>query len=418
VADWPSGGAERLVLLAPIEPARTGNGLAMRTELFRHAGALGLSVQTVVVPVAGRVHADVPRSAEFVTVPMAAELAQAGVRALLGAAAWRARLARAETLPHLARAASPGLAEAVTQVCAGRGRAALHVMRSYLAPLGIAVAERLDAAWVTLDLDDDDARLAADFGDQSVAAAYDRMVAVFGPLFDGLCAASLAEAEAISARHGLTVEQIPNAVELPGPPRRPGEPDRRRHVSLLFVGNLTYQPNVEAAGWLVEEILPRVRARLDRPVTVVLAGPHHAELGPRLSREGVELTGFVPHLESLYAHADAVVVPLTLGGGTRIKLLEAFAYGVPVVASSAAAAGLEVSNRRHLLLADDPDQAAAAVEEIVTDRALAAGLAAQAHRLVRDRYSTAVVEPEIREFFARAALRAGARVPPSGTAAP
>jgi glycosyltransferase involved in cell wall biosynthesis len=153
-------------------------------------------------------------------------------------------------------------------------------------------------------------------------------------------------------------------------------------------------------------------------VTVTLVGQHQADLKPQLGREGVRLTGFVPRLDSVYARADVVVVPLTLGGGTRIKLLEAFAYGVPVVASTTAAAGLEVADRRHLLLADDPDQAAAAVMEIVTDRALAEGLIAQASRLVRDRYSTAVVEPQIRAFFARAGQRADARVLPPAPAAP
>jgi glycosyltransferase involved in cell wall biosynthesis len=116
----------------------------------------------------------------------------------------------------------------------------------------------------------------------------------------------------------------------------------------------------------------------------------------------------------VYASGDVVVVPLRTGGGTRIKLLEAFAHGVPVVASPAAAAGLEVSDRRHLLLAGDADRTAAAVEAILTDDATARRLADEAAQLVRDRYSTDVMIPVIRGFFNRAAARARVRLQPSG----
>jgi glycosyltransferase involved in cell wall biosynthesis len=119
----------------------------------------------------------------------------------------------------------------------------------------------------------------------------------------------------------------------------------------------------------------------------------------------VELTGFVAELGPVYASADVVVVPLRSGGGTRIKLLEAFAYGVPVVASAAAAVGLEVSDARHLLLADDPDRTVAAVEAILTEESTARHLVEEARLLVQDRYQTDVVVPLIRGFFRRAAAR-------------
>jgi glycosyltransferase involved in cell wall biosynthesis len=159
---------------------------------------------------------------------------------------------------------------------------------------------------------------------------------------------------------------------------------------------------------LVEAILPLVQRRLGRSVCVRLVGSYDPEL-ERLAAPGVELTGFVPDLDSVYAAADAFVAPLRSGGGTRIKLLEAFAHRVPVISSAVAAAGLAVSHGRHLLLAEGADDAAAAITATLTDPAMAARLAAEARMLVGDRYSTDVVVPQIREFFARAALRARAR---------
>jgi glycosyltransferase involved in cell wall biosynthesis len=281
-------------------------------------------------------------------------------------------------------------------------------MRSYLAPLGIAVAEPLHSTWVTLDLDEDDAEVAKALGHEQDSAAYGRLVGIFAPLFDGLSAASPAEAEAISRRHGLAVEHVPNAMELTEPLRRADGVKDARQVSLLFVGNLTYQPNIEAATVLVRDILPAVRRRLGDQVAVTLVGSHGSELN-RLAGPGVELKGFVPDLAAVYEGADVAVVPLRRGGGTRIKLLEAFAHRVPVVASTVAAAGLEASDERHLLLADDPDEAAAAIEKLISKPSFAARLSAEAWLLVRDRYSTDVVLPRVRQFFARAAAHGAAR---------
>ena len=388
------------MVLAPIEPAPTGNGLAMRAELFRRSAPAHLDVRTVVVPVAGSVHGG--RVAAAAIVPPDPGRAGLGVRALAAEPAWRNRFARIGSLPPPARAASPGLADAVVGAIAGRGAVAVHVVRAYMAPLGAAVAERLEAVWTTLDLDEDDAGFARSAGDLRGAAAYERLLDVFGPVFDGLSASSADEAVAIGERQGLTVQHIPNAVRLEARSARPSRHSSRWVPSLLFVGNLTYPPNVQAAETLVQVILPAVRRRLGRRVAVKLVGPHDGGLD-RVRGPDVDVTGFVSDLGPVYAAADVVVVPLMAGAGTRIKLLEAFAYGVPAVASSAAAAGLEVGDRRHLLLADDGDRAAAAIEAVLTDSELAARLVVQSSRLVRERYSTDVVVPAIREFFHLAA---------------
>jgi glycosyltransferase involved in cell wall biosynthesis len=201
----------------------------------------------------------------------------------------------------------------------------------------------------------------------------------------------------------LVVDVIPNAVDLPGdPPRRAGH---GRDVSLLFVGNLMYRPNIDAAHLLVETILPEIRRRLGDALRLQLVGLHAGGL-ETLADRNVEVTGFVRDLRHVYARADVVVVPLSVGGGTRIKLLEAFANQVPVVASPVGASGLRVAAGRHLLLAEDPGGFAAAVERLVRTPSLARRLVREAARLVRDEYSTDVVIPRVRHFFRQAADRA------------
>ena len=391
-------------MLAPIAPAVTGNGLAMRTELFCQAAAKDFDVRVVVVPVAGQLAAGVPRSRASADVLLDPQAARSGITSLMADSVWRERFAQVGTLPRLARAASPGLAGAVLASIDRSGPAAVHVGRSYLAPLGAAVAERIGAQWITLDLDEDDGALALTRGDREEAAAHDRLLAIFGPVFDGLAIASETEAAAIAERQGLNPELVPNAVQLPGghAPR----PGGRSGPSLLFVGNLTYPPNVEAARLLADAILPETRRRLGDTVRVELVGPYAPGL-ESLAAPGVEAAGFVADLGPRYAGADPVVVPLRVGGGTRIKILEAFAHGVAVVASPVAVAGLEVVDGRHLLLAEDPAGFARAIERLTRSPDLAERLVGEAKRLVRDQYSLDVVVPSINAFFARARDRAG-----------
>jgi polysaccharide biosynthesis protein PslH len=388
--------ARRLILLSPIEPARGGNGLAMRTELFRRAAESAFVVESVVVPVAGSVSSGSRGGSRVV--PLDTDRVRAGIPALIADPRWRERLARAGALPLLARQASPGLAGAVVEAVAPGPVDAVHVMRSYLAPLGVAVAERLAAGSVTLDLDEDDESFARGAGDDAEAAAYRRLLSTFGGEFRARSAASSVEAEAIAARHGWPVQRIPNAIEVPRAAERGRAPSGDRVV--LFVGNLTYGPNVEAVRELAGEVLPPLRRRLGDsvPVRLRLVGEHGGRLTP-LAAPGVSLPGFVEDLAPEYAAADVVVVPLRKGPGTRIKLLEAFAYGVPVVASPVAAAGLDVSDGQQLLIATGPEQTAEAVASILLDGERSARLAAAAGALVSERYSTEVVIPLVREFL-------------------
>ena len=175
---------------------------------------------------------------------------------------------------------------------------------------------------------------------------------------------------------------------------------------MLFVGNLTYLPNADAAVRLVHEVLPRLRGIADQPVTVTLAGEPDDTVRSLAAEPGVQVTGFVPDLAPCYRDADVVVAPLAAGGGTRIKLLEAFGYGLPVVTSTVGAAGLDVADGVHVLMADSPGEAARAVAALAGDRGLRERLVTQARRLVSRSYSHDAVIPRIREFFAAAELAA------------
>ncbi|HNB74014.1 MAG TPA: glycosyltransferase family 4 protein, partial [Acidobacteriota bacterium] len=110
---------------------------------------------------------------------------------------------------------------------------------------------------------------------------------------------------------------------------------------------------------------------------------------------GVVLSGWVANLEEVYARADAVVIPLRAGGGTRIKLLEALAHGVPVVSTTLGAEGIEVQSGTHAILANTPEEFAAGCLQLVQDAALRSHLAQNGKALVSTLYTEDVLTRRI-----------------------
>ena len=157
---------------------------------------------------------------------------------------------------------------------------------------------------------------------------------------------------------------------------------------MLFVGTLDYFPNADAAAFLCKEIVPRLRASLDRPLRVRVVGAQPTRALRTLARGAdVEIAGFVTDVTDAYRDADVVVVPLRVGGGTRIKVLEAFAHGRPVVTTTAGVDGIDARDGEHLVVADDPDAFAGACARLLRDRELAAALTGRARRFVGERHS-------------------------------
>jgi glycosyltransferase involved in cell wall biosynthesis len=395
-----------LVYVAPIAPAPTGNGLAMRSSLFITAAQHDFNVKVLVVPLAGEAGGCGGPPVTVLPLPDRRQILPA-VAEMLSVPRWRQRISAAYPLPGPARLAPAALAGAAISALRPAPGAAVHVARSYLAPLGLAIAEQLGSPWATLDLDDDDEQLARSLGDRAEAEAYCRLIGVFGPLFQAVALAAPGEAAAVSHRHGFATTVLPNAVAVAAG-RRPASTRQEGSdaaISVLFTGNLTYRPNAEAAISLVEDVLPLLRRRAARPVTVTLAG----DLGPAGAvrslggRPGVRVTGYAADLEPYYRAADVLVAPLAAGSGTRIKLLEALAHGLPVVTTTIGAAGLDVTSGVHLLMADSAAGLAGAAVRVTTESALREQLTAAGRRLVISRYSHDAVIPQIRAFLAAAA---------------
>lgn len=192
---------------------------------------------------------------------------------------------------------------------------------------------------------------------------------------------------------GRRVVVVPNAVEPK--PRLPLPPEPR----VVFMGSYRYWPNVQAAEFLLREIWPRVR-RLAPAARLSIAGPG-AENIALFGREipGVEFTGFVENVEDLYRRCRMVCCPVLAGSGTRVKILEAAAYGRAVVTTRIGAEGLELDDGSELLVRDEPQRFAEACAQLFSDDSLCERLGSAAQAAVRRRYDRATVCARIRALL-------------------
>jgi glycosyltransferase involved in cell wall biosynthesis len=194
----------------------------------------------------------------------------------------------------------------------------------------------------------------------------------------------------IRQRFGATrVSAIPTGVDLetnfPSLDHEPAE-------ELVFVGSLDWIPNLDGLHWFAAEVLPRIRQRQpDCRLAIVGRNPgaataRIAELAP-----GISIHGSVPDVRPYLWGAKAAIVPLHSGGGTRLKIYEAMASGVPQVSTTVGAEGLKVTSGENILLADEADTFAEACLKMLEDEPMRCRIRDSALRMVQAEFGTAQV---------------------------
>jgi len=186
-----------------------------------------------------------------------------------------------------------------------------------------------------------------------------------------------------AAAPGTPVAAVPNCVDLAHfvPSGELPEPH-----SIVFNGILTYRPNVDAVRYLVDDIWPLVRERYPDARLTLVGRCEGVDTRP-LMVPGVELLGEVPDIRPPIQRAGVVVVPVRIGGGTRLKVVEGFAMGKAIVSTTLGCEGLAVRDGEHLLIADDPGSFASRIFELFEAPERSDELGRAGRRLVEARYS-------------------------------
>ena len=201
--------------------------------------------------------------------------------------------------------------------------------------------------------------------------------------FACVVAVSAQDAEVIRSEYAAKrVGDVPTGVDLDYFPARGSPPQESRE--LVFVGSMDWMPNDDAIRWFASEVFPEVQKRIAGARLVVVGRSPSPGLHDLASRnEAIEITGTVADVRPYLARAALSVVPLRVGGGTRLKIYEAMAMEVPVVSTAIGAEGLPLRSGEHLLIADSAEEQVSAICALLNDPARASALAASALAFVR-----------------------------------
>jgi glycosyltransferase involved in cell wall biosynthesis len=192
---------------------------------------------------------------------------------------------------------------------------------------------------------------------------------------------------------------IPNAADVEYYQPRPTDP-QPDGCTVVFFGLLSYVPNVDGVIHFVQHIWPRIaEAHPEARCKIIGGRPPPSLLA--LAGARIELTGFVSDLRPHLAAAAVVVVPLRLGGGTRLKIVEAMAMGKAIVSTTLGAEGIEAVPGRDLLVEDEPAAFAGAVNRLMAEPSLAARIGKSARELAVERYAWSGAARALESFYRR-----------------
>ena len=234
--------------------------------------------------------------------------------------------------------------------------------------------------------------------------------------FDGILAVSDADRETFARLYPGAIAQpahvVPTGVDTEyfAPSAGSQQPAR-----LIFTGSMDWLPNEDAMIYFCRDVLPAIRAEVpDVALTIVGRTPTPA-VKKLAAERGVTVTGRVDDVRPFMRDASVYIVPLRIGGGTRLKIFEAMAMGKAVVSTTIGAEGLPVTDGEHVLLADDPATFARAVVHLIRDTGHRTRIEAAARALVLARYDWSAVAGELEDALIRFASHGAAEAVPFKT---
>lgn len=220
---------------------------------------------------------------------------------------------------------------------------------------------------------------------------------------EGITAVSQSDAcEITGICPGARVQVVDNGVDLEYFNHRAGPIDKD---GLVFVGTMDWRPNQDAVTYFVKEIFPLIREK--RPtVHAVFVGRKPPEFIMAYNNiEGIKIVGSVEDIRPYVRGAAIYIVPLRIGGGTRLKILDAMAMQKPIVSTVVGAEGLDVSDGKNILLADSAESFADRVLELLNDGELQARLAQNGRTLVEEKYGWDSLAVKLERFLQEVAQR-------------
>ena len=168
--------------------------------------------------------------------------------------------------------------------------------------------------------------------------------------------------------------------------------------TILFVGNMNYTPNIDAAVFLINEIMPLVWKK-NKSLNVTIAGANPSSAVQELSSPRVTITGWVDDIRVEYAKAEVFVAPMRIGTGVQNKLMEAMAMGIPSITTTISAQPLGVRNGEELLIANTASELSDAILKLINDEILYSRVSGSGRSFIEERYSNKKADKKFAAFF-------------------
>lgn len=215
--------------------------------------------------------------------------------------------------------------------------------------------------------------------------------------FDAHIAVSEHDADRLrSVNSGARIKVIENGVDVA---YYTGQDETKPKTRIVFVGSMDYHANIEAAISFAKSVWPAVhKARPEIIFTIVGRNPP-SSVRDLMTNPGVEVTGSVEDVRPYYREAIMAVVPLKVGGGSRLKILEAMAAGVPVVSTALGAEGLQVRHDENILLADSTEELTQSIISMMNEPELRTRITFGGRQLVTDRYDWSSLGSTLCDYF-------------------
>jgi len=174
--------------------------------------------------------------------------------------------------------------------------------------------------------------------------------------------------------------------------------DSAKEFDLIFTGNMSYPPNVTAANFLVNEVMPKVW-EWNENLTIAIVGANPTNSVKQLSSEKVIVTAWVNDIREYYAKSKIFIAPMKLGTGLQNKLLEAMAMKIPCITTTLANNALKANPRETVIIADQIEDTVESVKELLVNKDLASTIANQAYEFVKGQFSWSRSVEKLEELF-------------------
>ncbi len=402
----------QVLFVTPVFPNTTGNGLAMRAGALLESLAKNSSVYLLIIPVYDPDRITLPESVHPFCTQYHIQPISKFDRILARLKSVAQSICRQTTLPYISLFNSTRLTHAVEQAFDQIPFDYLYVFRIYMTPLVLSYFSITSLKGRYLDLDDIESltgsRLAARYRanglheqahqEEQTAQLYAAYERKFLPKFDGISVCSQKDKDSISRLFPKqNIHVLPNVVRCPivSPLAK-----NAGTFNMLFVGNLNYYPNQDAVAFFIDDVLPVLRSRTKHPISFTIIGSGKWQgLHQYRGIADCHYIGFVQDVSPYYEKTDVVVVPLRAGGGTRIKVLEAFSFKRPVVTTSIGVEGIDVKHEKHVLIADQPEQFAEQCCRIMEDQQLSTKLTTNSFIFLNDNHTLDVLRHRLTKMI-------------------